>query len=175
MTKYKIILNGIIISMKSIEEFIGKFKNIINFIILIATLVTFKILSEDYINNRIEKRITDDKYIEKLSTVLRPFLIFNDNGIVTYDHGGLKYIQDIKLSKNKGGYLKKIVITTNDIFLNNAPILNCIGSDNYSFESSRSGNYSWEYKVGGYVALSAETDESPSQTYDNIWILDILK
>ncbi len=161
--------------MKSIEEFIGKFKNIINFIILIVTLVTFKILSEDYINNRIEKRITDDKYIEKLSTSLRPFLIFNNNGIVTYDHGGLKYIKDIKLSKNKGGYLEKIVITTNDIFLNNAPILNCIGSDNYSFESSRPGNYSWEYKIGGYEAMMALTDSSPSQIYDNIWILDILK
>jgi len=154
-----------------IEKFFSKYKNTLSIVSGLIILVTFFITADDYINNQIENKITDESYINKLSKTLRPFSIFNEEGAVSYDHGGLKYIKNITFSKNKHGNIDKILLDTS-VFLQAAPIISYVGSDNYSFKSTRINTYRWEYKVGSYNVF---TDESATEQYDSIWIIEILK
>ncbi len=79
----------------TIESFFVSYQNTIKLLSGFVIAITFFITADNYINNQIEAKITDKKYMDKLSKVLRPFSTFDFNGTITYDHGGESYIQKI--------------------------------------------------------------------------------
>lgn len=74
--------------MNKIEVILRDFKNIITFFLGAIDIITFYLGADNYINNQIEKKITDEKYISKLARVLRPFSNFDKKGIIKYNHRG---------------------------------------------------------------------------------------
>ncbi len=102
--------------MNKIEKFFSDYKNTITILSGFFVVITFFISADGYINRQIESKITDATYINKLSKTLRPFSIFNQDGVIIYDHGGENFIKKIHVSKNVNGEFNKIIIKTKIFF-----------------------------------------------------------
>lgn len=157
--------------MNKIEQFFSEYKNTITVISGIMIVITFFIVADNYISNKIEKKITDETYINKLARVLRPFVIFDKKGVIQYDHGGERYIEKIDVQEKKDGDLESIIITTKE-FLQNPPILLYIGYDNYAYDSERIDTYKWKFKLSSLNLLIMEGN---SEKLDPIFIVEITK
>jgi len=157
--------------VNKIEQFFSEYKNTITVISGILIVIGFFIAADNYINNAIEKKITDETYINRLARVLRPFAIFDKEGVIQYDHGGERYIEDIDPQKNKDGEFESIIITTKE-FLQNPPILIYIGYDNYAYVSERIDTYKWKFKLSILPTISAPLK---SEKLDPIFIVEITK
>ena len=75
--------------MNKVEKFFEDFKNTLIVLSGFAVVVGFFIGADSYISNKIEDKITDTAYINNLAHILRPYVIFNKNGVIQYDHGGV--------------------------------------------------------------------------------------
>lgn len=157
--------------MNKIEKFFSEYKNTITVISGILIVIGFFIGADNYISNEIEKKITDETYINKLARVLRPFVIFDKKGVIQYDHGGERYIEKIEVQKKKDGGFESIIITTKE-FLQNPPILIYIGYDNYAYTSERIDTYKWKFKLSSLDMLIMGGN---SEKLDPIFILEITK
>lgn len=157
--------------MNRIEQFFTEYKNTITVISGILIVITFFIGAANYISNEIEKKITDETYINKLARVLRPFAIFDKKGVIQYDHGGGRYIEKIEVQERKDGDLESIIITTKE-FLQNPPILLYIGYVNYAYASERIDTYKWKFKLS---SLEFIISSRKSEKFDPIFIVEITK
>jgi len=157
--------------MNKTEQFFSEYKNTITVISGILIVIGFFIGADNYISNEIEKKITDETYINKLAHVLRPFVIFDKKGVIQYDHGGERYIEKIEVQKKKDGDFESIIITTKE-FLQNPPILIYIGYDNYAYYSERIDTYKWKFKLSSLDMLIMGEN---SEKLDPIFILEITK
>lgn len=128
--------------MSKLNEFIKQNTYVFGLSGLIATIIGLFITADNYLDSKIEQKITDTAYIKKLSNQLRPFLIFNDQGIVTFDHGAYEKIKNIEVNFNN----KNIIVETTE-FLQNAPFINAVGANSYSFETERIGSKKWQYNM----------------------------
>ena len=157
--------------MIKVEEILKDFKYTITFFLGAIAVITFYIGADNYINNQIENKITDETYINKLAHVLRPFSIFDKEGIITYDHGGERFIKNIAVKKKKNGDFESVIITTN-VYLQNAPILTYIGYENYAYASKRIDTYQWKFKLSSHDVLMAEGNY---EKVEPIFIVEITK
>ena len=159
--------------MNKIERFFSEYKNTITIISGILIVIGFFICADNYISNEIEKKITDETYINKLARVLRPFVIFDKKGVIQYDHGGEHYIEKIDIQKKEDGDFESIIITTKE-FLQNPPILIYIGYDNYAYTSERIDTYKWKFKLSTLDMLAIGGGKN-SEKLDPIFIMEITK
>jgi hypothetical protein len=158
--------------MNKIEKFFSEYKNTITIISGILIVIGFFIAADNYIGNEIEKKITDETYINKLAHVLRPFSIFDKKGVIQYDHGGERYIENIDIQKKDDGDFQSIIITTKE-FLQNPPILIYIGYDNYAYTSERVDTYKWKFNLSSLDVLILSGENSDK--FDPIFIVEITK
>ncbi len=117
--------------------------SIITILVILGGLFAFN----DFLNNRIDNRINDAEYISKLSKSLRPYLIFNQNGSIVYDHGAESLLDSISvdfiLNFNMDKPIKIIIYPKK--FLKVKPLLECLTGIGYQEKASRHGFKSWEY------------------------------
>jgi hypothetical protein len=111
---------------------------VISFIItIVVAFITF----DSYIDGKIDDRITDDNYVQGLSKALRPFLVFDEFGIVQYDHGATSFVDSIRVHKANTKVHSITVYAKH--YLSAAPLLNNIGADRFAYNepilSFRSG------------------------------------
>ncbi|MBU0965224.1 MAG: hypothetical protein KKA54_02475 [Proteobacteria bacterium] len=158
--------------MNKIESFFTEYKNTITILSGLFVVCGFFIAATDYINSQIEKKITEDTYINKLSKELRPFSIFDVNGVMQYDHGGEKYIEKMEVVHGSQDDIKSVKIYSK-IFLQNAPILNYTGLDTYAYKSHRVDTHVWEYKFGSYDLLTMNPKDF--EKMEPILMVEILK
>lgn len=103
------------------------------------------IVFDDYINSKIQKKLTSEEYISNLAKSLRPFLIFNQKGTILYDHGAAKYIENIAVELGTDQErVKKITITMTE-YLQNEPLLECLGPDQYEINITRNKKLIWVF------------------------------
>jgi len=159
--------------MNKIERFFSDYKNTITVISGILIVVGFFIGADNYISDKIDEKITDESYINKLAQVLRPFAIFDKKGTIQYDHGGERYIEKINVNIKKDGDFDSIVITTKE-FLQNPPILIYIGYDNYAYSSERIDTYKWKFKLSSLDFLIF-SGKDKSEKIDPVFIVEITK
>ena len=157
--------------MNKIENFFTEYKNTITVISAIIAVITFFIVADNYISDKIEEKITDETYISRLARILRPFAIFDKNGVIKYDHGGVRFIEKIVVDQQNDGDIKSITITTKE-FLQNPPILIYIGYDNYAYASERVSTYEWKFKLS---SLSLLIMGENAEKIDPIFIVEITK
>ena len=137
-------------AMSRLNEIIKENTYVLGLVGVIATILALFITADSYLDSKIEQKITDTAYIKKLSNQLRPFLIFNDQGVVTFDHGAYEKIKNIDVNlKNKN-----IIIETTE-YLQNAPFIIKFGADTYSFEVERIGSKKWRYNMLYYDFIAA--------------------
>ena len=85
--------------MHKIEKFISEYWNTLKFTTLIIALICFWMAFDNYINNQIENKINDNNYIESLARSLRPFCVFDESGVIAYDHGAEEFINAINIKE----------------------------------------------------------------------------
>lgn len=159
--------------MNTLENLFTNYQNTLKFFGVITTIVLGFFAFDTYLESKIEDKITDDSYISEIAKTLRPFLIFDNNGIVKYDHGAEKFIDSIKIEYLEGEWVDKIIIYCNTYF-QEAPLLNIIGVYHYSYESIRIKNRVWLYDMRPIQFLSSQFG-SDKETRDNIFTLEILR
>ena len=101
---------------------------------------------DNYLSDKINDKITNKDYIESLSKTLRPFLLFNQNEIITYDHGAEAYIDSIKVFSINPTHLTKIIIYPNQYF-QLTPLLEFLGPDIYTYTTKRGTGKIWIYEL----------------------------
>lgn len=101
----------------------------------------------DSINKRIERTINDPKFIKKVADDIRlPFLIFDENERYLIDNGASKIIEKIKVVKENGKAIKKIVVSPNRL-LPIAPILMSFDGEPEFEEPQKGEKFDWVYTV----------------------------
>jgi len=129
--------------MSRIEKLISENWNTIKFITLVATLLGAFITFDNYINNQIEEKITDSNYINRLSKSLRPFLVFNDQGVVLYDHGADEFIEKINIDNQKN----TVTIEFKKFFQNAALLTVASAATQYLVKTERKRDNVWVFHL----------------------------
>ncbi len=153
--------------MSKLNDFIANNSSIFKLTGFIVAIITIFVAVDGYIDTKVERKITDTTYISKLSKQLRPFLIFDENGVVQYDHGAESKIKDINVDFDK----ESIVIETSE-FMQLAPFIIAVGSETFSFEPERIDNKKWKYAMLYHegLATSGGSKKEPKTNF----ILEIL-
>jgi len=148
--------------MSKLNEFIKENTYIIGLTGFLATIIGLFITADSYLDSKIEQKITDTAYINKLSIQLRPFLVFDDQGIVRFDHGAYDKIKNIEVNLNN----KNIIVETNE-FLQNAPFIIAVGAETYSFEAERISSKRWRYNMLYHelLSMSGGSTKEPKTTF----------
>jgi len=157
-------------SKNLINNFIKDNFSIIKLVSFFIALASFFVVYDNYIIEKIDDRIKNPSYVGEISKNLRPYLIFNDEGVIVYEHGGSSFIDSIGVEQEKGRWLKSITVYSNQ-FLNSPPLLDYIGVYHYSYETIRLKNYTWLYKLRAIKFLTLEESGEP---LSNFFILEIL-
>lgn len=113
---------------------------------LIIALVVLFFAFDNYLYDKIDSRIKDPDYIEKLSKTLRPFLIFDQNEIVIYDHGAMTYVDSISVRAINPTHLTQIRLYANS-YLQLAPLIESLGPHIYEFHPKRGKGNIWIYDL----------------------------
>ena len=87
-----------------------------------------------FVDNRIERRITEVETLKKIALLVRPFCIFDQSGSILYDSGAMQTIELIKLSPltpqgdKEGRILPKQIVVRPRQLLREAPMLTVLDS-----------------------------------------------
>lgn len=134
----------------------------------ILGIIVLFITVDSYLDSKIENKITDADYIKKLSNQLRPFLVFNEKGIVTYDHGAFNKIKQIVVN-DKDEY---VIIETSE-FLQTPPLLISLGANHYSFKVEQIDSKKWRYNfLYNQILIS---DGGSKEQPNTIFMLEVLQ
>ena len=121
---------------------------VIGAIATIATLyltIYYQISSD--VDRKIDAKVYNNDYIRKIASEVRPSIIFDEQGKILQDGGGLKYIEDIEI-RDIGEHKrpKKEFILTAKAYLQSPPLLEPLDTS-YKIEVSRGKKFEWIYKV----------------------------
>ena len=134
-----------------------KVKQTIEIPLLLVALIGGVYGGYAFLMNRVDEKLNDEKHIRAISKriandndflgtiskkVRSSFLIFDQNEIITYDHGAKAQIDSIKIHSINPTHLTKIIIYFNKYF-QNAPFLQSLGPDIYDFTPRRSTGNIW--------------------------------
>ncbi len=142
-------------------------KDILKFMMAILAILGGLFVFDDFLNTRIGNRINEAEYISKLSKSLRPYLIFNQNGNIVYDHGAEVLLDSISVDmKLSFDFDKPITIIVHPKkFLKVKPLLECLSDIGYQEKANRYGFKSWKYIL---------TVNAYSEVEDNLFKIEIL-
>lgn len=107
------------------------------------------------INNEIESKVqiitSSDSFINTLIARIHPYVIFDENGSILYDMGGMSYLDTIIVEKSNLDrkpsvfFPSKMTIRPKNV-LQTSPLLECIDSEyTYSITVERGPFYDWIY------------------------------
>jgi len=139
---------------KSILDFLKR-----SFIPFITILITFfGIIGGIYwfektIKEEVYSIMKNEHFKGELISEIHPFIVFDENGSILNDAGGMKFIDDLIIIKEITKYsstdsaISKIILKPKMI-LTLAPIIECIDQDHiFSFKSYRGKKFDWIYDV----------------------------
>ncbi len=103
----------------------------------------------NYVDMRIEDKINDPRFINKMTQNIRPSAVFDENDSILADMGAMQFINDIKVKK-RGNDQIEITISPK-AFLGIAPILSSIDSDYIVGVPKRGAKFDWVYRLNRAV------------------------
>ena len=99
-----------------------------------------------YLDRRIEARISNPAYLQKLARSVRPSLLFDDKGSIVADMGAGTLVKNISISKNDKGGLD-IIITPLE-YIGIEPVLEAL-DHGYNIEGERGEMFDWRFHLSG--------------------------
>jgi hypothetical protein len=141
------------------------FASIVGFVLTWNGLIT-------YIEEIVEKKISEPEIIEKVKAQIRPMVVFDQNESILVDTGGMQYIESIHvITKQKNGIPQEIIITPK-IYLAVAPILESF-DDDFVIVSERGKGFQWIYRLGAIKRLALE--DSATSKGVNRFRIEVIK
>ncbi len=129
---------------------------------IITLLIGFYALNY-YIENIVERKIDDPKFVNKISEkVKRPIVIFDQNGSILVDNDAMKFIDNIKVVLNNQNKQPEKIIVSPNRHLNIAPVLESL-DDDFVIESKRGHKFDWIYELGIINRLVLESSAKPKE------------
>ena len=129
--------------------------------VIFGIIVSF-LYFEDRIVTRIIEKLKTPEVTKQIALLIRPSVIFDQNGTITHNSGGAQFIKDIKveLSSPEKSSLRepqKILIFLTE-HLNVAPILECL---NYSFftDCKRINKSDWQCELSSHDYIISKRAE----------------
>jgi hypothetical protein len=108
-----------------------------------------------HIDDRISKALSSPQKIKEISEKLRPFVIFNEHGVILYDNGGLRIVGDIDV---RSPQLSEIFITLNaPQYIAVIPYLEILDASQGSYTAKRLKGKGIEYDLT-YASLVGSTE-----------------
>lgn len=117
------------------------------FIGLVITFVTlYGIYS--YIDWRIEKKINNPEFIRKISSNVRPSVIFDSNESIEIDLGAMQFIENIEVIPSKDHRFPEKIVVSPKGYLAHAPYLTSLNETEFAIKVERGKKFDWIYHLG---------------------------
>lgn len=127
------------------------FENIGGILTVIASLLAVYF----FIDFVVGIKINQPEYIHKIAEQVRPFVIFNGDGVILSDGGALQYLDSlIVLEKLPFGncFRPKRMLIKPKQFLQNEPVIQCLSNELFDISIKRIPTISWsvfmDYSIG---------------------------
>jgi hypothetical protein len=127
---------------------------------LVAFAALFAIVRgfDYYVDQKMERLLSDESFLRKVSSKVRPSLIFDQKGSILVDQGALELIEKIELPENHGGLPSKVVVTPKK-FLSHAPLLTPLDPYVIDARASRGSGLEWQYQIA-YTGVGVDVNFS---------------
>jgi hypothetical protein len=139
----------------------------IPFVLTVVTLFRTTAAFNSAIEDRVKIIVENPDFIRKIASLVRPTVIFNSNGSILHDLGGISWISEIKVEKSGHAdwgsmLLPSTIIVTPINHMANAPIITYIDLSGFQITASRTTGFSWLYALKPCsVFISDETEVDP--------------
>ena len=139
------------ISKRQIEKWSGAAGIVVAIVAGVYGVVAF-------VDNRIERRLTESDTLSKIASLVRPSFVFDERGSILYDSGAMQSIEDLKLEGpateegRKESSLPERITLRPKRLLRDAPILSVLDSFVVKIDVERGSKYDWVYKIQ-YTAM----------------------
>lgn len=126
-----------------------------------------------FIDWRIETKIRQENFVKEIADDLRPFVIFDEEGKILYDEGGMNYVKNIQVLPGKDGVEPEKIVISPLKPLRRDPILHSL---NYSFQIAHSKGKPFDhiFELGSPTLLRLEGDGRSIQITSWQFKLEIL-
>ena len=128
--------------------------SIIAVVTVLATVVAGLYACFVTIDKHIEEAVNNEQFIKKVSSHVRPYVIFNANISILAEGGAMQYIEDIKPIRNEDNKLTGIIITPKE-HLDIAPLLESLDEE-FAITSKRGNKFQWIYEMDSIDSLALE-------------------
>ena len=128
--------------------------SLIGIILITTTIIGTLYGLSIYIDNRITKIVSSREFSDKLAREVRPYIIFDINGSILFDGGGMQYLEDVTIepvqeSSDTGKYphyAKRIIVSPREN-LSYPPIVTALTMHYFIKPSMKRGKkYQWIYE-----------------------------
>jgi hypothetical protein len=100
-----------------------------------------------FIDWRIERKIHEEPFLRKISSSLRPLVIFDENSSILFDQGAMSMIEKIEVSHSSEDNLPSEIFIYPKRHLAHAPLLQTLENEFIEITSSRGKGYEWRYTL----------------------------
>jgi hypothetical protein len=115
---------------------------------------------EKSIDGAVERKLSDVVVLRKIAAQAQPMLIFDMNGGIVSDSGGLAYIEKVEIAARDGNSFPSKIIIHPKVLLPQAPLLSTIDNVMLEYGAGRGGGLDWEYSIRLYVVAPMKSDAS---------------
>ena len=119
-----------------------------------------------FIDFRIEHTVNNEQFIKKVSSHVRPFVIFDENETIFVDGGAMQYLDKIEVEqvmRREGSYPGLNIIITPKSHLTYAPLLETFAPTMYNVTYKRGSQHQWIYKLTAELTLGPDDEKEPSR------------
>lgn len=111
------------------------------------------------IKSKIKEEIQSSENIKKLTTLIRPSVVFTSKEVILSDQGGMNYIKSINIEFKENELEPSKIIIDFYNFMQNQPILTSLDAFQYFQKAERGKHYLWEFKIDSIMSTAdAETN-----------------
>jgi len=139
-------------------------KVVLAIIVSIVTVVAAIYGFEAFIDSRIERVVNGEQFIRKVSSYVRPFVIFDGEGAVLVDGGACEYLEKLEVLEGKkdGNIIPVKITVTPKHHLAYPPLIEKLGAGHFmdSPNPKRGTGHQWIYEC---EVLHWENDPIPAR------------
>ena len=135
----------------NLNNLLKNIRGIIGAIVVIAVLIGAIYGLNSYIETKIDKITNDEQFINKISSRIRPYIIFDSKETILLDMGGLQFLEKIKVVPGDDNTKPPKIIVTPKKYMDHAPLLTCLKLVHMVLSVERGKNLDWEYTLGNFI------------------------
>ena len=100
-----------------------------------------------YVDWRIEKKINDPEFIRKISSNIRPSVVFDSRQSIEIDLGAMQFIEKIEVIPSKDPRFPKKIVVSPKKYLSHAPFLTTLDETEFAIMVERGPKFDWVYHL----------------------------